>query len=1397
MIAQQTQPQQQEEDDWSQDSAPETEGVTMKATEERKHTQVALQTIPVDLYSKQGKLQVNLLMDPGATGAFMSKRAAEKLSLKGYAVKASITGFGGKRTEQDAVVAKLQIAAQGEKKKHWLQVQVMDDPAASYRPFNWKLHQHRFEHLKNLPLKEPVEGPVEIMIGMEAPHLVSSLIQDVGGYDKASPVARFTRLGWVVGGPTGTTIMGGSDRSAFAFFSRRRWQHPTPGAASKWGSFQFTATGTRDKIAKPAPEPDDARMKLGAKDRDEMLQAQVARMWEVDAAIGRGKTWGEDEDLFKKLKEELVMDGGKYLLPTLWKKDQPRLGNNFKLALDRLKALLDGKKLQDQEVRKQYHQQLKELEDKDYVEVVNTQSPETDKANYLPHFPVIRWDKKSTQVRLIMDGAAKYGKQLCLNDCLHKGPKFINELIAVLMRFRLHNITFAADVKKMFFQIKLHERDRDYHRYLWIKEEAPSKVVVYRWKVHPFGSAASPCIAMFTIKQHASMWKAEFPRAAETVVHSTLVDDNMDSVPTVEEAKQLGKQLIQLYGKAGMELGKVVSNSPDVLGEFPRSMVAPSMEVADMCTKDLQMPLVKALGVYYISHTDEFSFKMETPEEKGNWTKRKILRHEAKLYDPHGLISPHTVRARIILQKLWRGQVGWDEPVPREIEEEWNSWLKATEKLPLIKIPRCLHDTKEDEKQLSHQIHIFCDASGDAYAAAAYVRSTNQHGQHTVRLMMSKGKVAPIHLTSIPRLELLSAEMALDLKHTVTTIMDVREDSFWYWTDSTNVLCWLKADSRVLNTFVGTRVAKIQQNSNVTSWRWVDTTNNPADIPSRGVMANKLQDNPKWLQGPPFLAKDQREWPSHAPEKKDCEEAFREVKKGMAFLQSCTQATAKDGYENNKEVEIQALLNIGEWGKLLRVVAWCRRVKTRKKGTLQMEELKKAEQALVGLMQRTSFQGTLQDLKTIGRITPKSSVEALMPFLDQDSLIRAGSRLQKMEHLPYSVKFPIIIPKDHPFTRLLIEATHRKLLHAGSQHTLNNIQQQYKIVRGTNLVRGVVKGCIICRRKRARPTTQLMAPLPDFRLPQHRVDPFSATALDAAGPFYMKETKGGDIKKVYFALFTCLVYRAVHLEPLFTMSAASFLQAFDRFCARRGVPARVISDNGTNFTAAAAEIKKLWKKAAREFYKEQRPQIQWDFLPPYAPHFGGVHERMVGATKTALYHVFRPNTAVPMENYITALAVVEGILNSRPLTYVSADDDAVDPLTPAHFLNTKEYRATALLPEGADRQSAWRQLQDRLDHFWNRFVTEMQPHLQKMTKWRLKGRSLRPGDVVVFLENNNRGVWPLGRILETREGTDGIVRRVKVLSAGTAHERAVERVMLLLPVESEADAAGQEAGGGF
>lgn len=157
--------------------------------------------------------------------------------------------------------------------------------------------------------------------------------------------------------------------------------------------------------------------------------------------------------------------------------------------------------------------------------------------------------------------------------------------------------------------------------------------------------------------------------------------------------------------------------------------------------------------------------------------------------------------------------------------------------------------------------------------------------------------------------------------------------------------------------------------------------------------------------------------------------------------------------------------------------------------------------------------------------------------------------------------------------------------------------------------------------------------------------------------------------KRYGIIFTCMTTRAVHLEMVESMEMESFLRAYSRFVVHKGKPTHCYSDNETNFTSAAKEISDgiaSWNKA--EFIsKEATKQTTWHFNPSYAPHFGGAWERLIRSAKTALAAVLHGQTTTD-EVLRTALTLVQGLLNSRPLTHVSVDPHDPEALTPYHLL---------------------------------------------------------------------------------------------------------------------------------
>ena len=207
----------------------------------------------------------------------------------------------------------------------------------------------------------------------------------------------------------------------------------------------------------------------------------------------------------------------------------------------------------------------------------------------------------------------------------------------------------------------------------------------------------------------------------------------------------------------------------------------------------------------------------------------------------------------------------------------------------------------------------------------------------------------------------------------------------------------------------------------------------------------------------------------------------------------------------------------------------------------------------------------------------------------------------------------------------------------------------------------------------------------------------------------------------------------------------------------------MISDNGTNFVGAVNELKELVRQLDKD--KIQRTtaqkQVKWNINPPGAPHFGGAHEVMVKAACAVL-----SNSDVTDEELITVVTGAEGLLNSRPLTYQSADikDDVL--LTPNHFLYGQIGGQFA--PENADTtrfnpRKRWRKVQELISRVWSRWLKEYLPMLNTRPKWTEVIKDLKEGDILLVLDPNlPRGQWPLWRILETYPGKDGHSRVVKV-----------------------------------
>ncbi len=259
-----------------------------------------------------------------------------------------------------------------------------------------------------------------------------------------------------------------------------------------------------------------------------------------------------------------------------------------------------------------------------------------------------------------------------------------------------------------------------------------------------------------------------------------------------------------------------------------------------------------------------------------------------------------------------------------------------------------------------------------------------------------------------------------------------------------------------------------------------------------------------------------------------------------------------------------------------------------------------------------------------------------------------GGRLKNADILFSTV----LLNKQHTFTTLLVQAAHRRVQHNGVRETLGEIRVKYGIIKGRSLVKA---RCVVCRRYEGRSIKPPPAPpLPFFRV--NEAPPFSYTAVDYAGPMYVGKQKGDKGKKVWICLFTCCVTRAIHLEIVCDMSTPTFIRALRRFSARRGFPKRILSDNAKTFKAASRFLQTLFSSSEVKDYLANLG-VEWVFNLERAPWWGGVFERMVKSTKRCLRKTIG-RARFSLDEMHTAIVEIEGIINSRPISYLESDDAA-------------------------------------------------------------------------------------------------------------------------------------------
>lgn len=1306
------------------------------ANKQSSNSYVLLSTAVVKVKGEHTEVECRALLDSGSQVNFVTERLVKRLGIPMQPSSVNINGIGATNTRtQHRINVALHSRINGFStplEAFVLPRIISPQPSQFINTDNWSLP-------KNLVLADPTfnrPDKIDILLGAEHYHQLLSI-----GQIKLSeqlPLLQNTVFGWVVSG-------------------KIQAEHRT-------------------------------NVACGVCTADEGLEASIARLWELDEIKTNEKSLSMAErqceqhftqHTFKNHENRFVVKIPFHQSPTA-------LGDSYRVALNRFFSL-ERRLQKNPETRTKYIKFMDEYESMGHMTKISSDAIPS--PNYfIPHHCVLRPESSTTKLRVVFDASAKTTSGHSLNDLMYTGPTVQCDLFSILLRFRFPKFVFTTDVEKMYRQVVISPEDRQFQLIIW-RKDANKPITYYQLNTVTYGTRAAPYLATKCLQKLAEENTVRYPLAAKFLLENFYVDDGLGGADSLVTTLQLQEQLTQIMKESGFNLRKWCANHPQLLRNIPQGDLEVNLDF-----ENTKADSIKTLGLTWLPKDDKLCVKVNVEAIK-RITKRSVTSDLARLFDPLGILSPIIVAAKILIQNLWELKLDWDQSLPEELHTKWLTFRSDLEVLKTLQISRHIFQGGVPEVT---QLHIFTDASEKAYGAAAYIRSVFKNGTIIVRLLCAKSRVAPLKKQTIPRLELCAAVLGAQLAAKITADLQFT-NPIWFWTDSEIVLSWIHSSSALYNTFVANRISIIQETTRAEQWRHVSSKNNPADILSRGISPKALKDCTLWFYGPLFLHGQETVWPPRfIPGSSTNNNLERKRKAPLSLI----VATAEPDfiYKINHKNSFHRLQRIV--GYVLRFINHTRRKRELREAQISLTttELDLSLIPIIKQVQASEFKEDIQQLKRYNELRGACSLSNLSPFLDKNGLIRVGGRLDASS-LAYDSMHQFLIPYNDPISKLIFEMVHKENKHCGAQTLLGIIRQRYWPIKGKLMARATIHRCTICSRAKPVLFNQIMGNLPSTRVTPAR--PFLNAGIDYCGPITVHyKLRGKRPHKAYIAVFCCFATKAVHLELVSDLTTEAFIGALKRFIGRRGHCQNLYCDNATNFIGAKNQLPELTtiihSSDAHEAITNacNKKGIQFNFIPPRAPHFGGLWEAAVKSAKHLLVRSLG-NSSLTYEELETLIIEIEAILNSRPISPMSNDPNDIAALTPGHFLIGEPLTAqidAQAQPTKTSLQTRWKLVSHLKHEFWNRWSRDYLNELQYRNKWQERAKNLKEGDIVIIKEDNVPVMkWPIGRILKIYKGKDEIVRVADVKTASSVFKRAIQYLAPLPKLNDEKEEGQQQS----
>ena len=595
------------------------------------------------------------------------------------------------------------------------------------------------------------------------------------------------------------------------------------------------------------------------------------------------QTKTDEELLFDKcMKDAWSNDAsGRFEVKLPWKIDPATLSNNRNQAISR-SISLERKLSKDPEIEKMFNDQIEEMISLNILSKIDPSYPK----RYLPLLAVVNLERESSKVRVCLDSKSRHsGKSL--NDAFLKGKHDIGDIFQIITRFRCGKYASVGDIRKMFWQIKIHESDQIYHGVIHKGETFVFTRVC-------FGNKPSPPIADASMVKMAHHGHESHPLASNALINNRFMDDLLNANSNAKVLKTIRNEVTELIGKFGFDVKEWFSNHP-MIGSVQK--------------------MKKVLGIRWDMENDTLGAGINASSKK-LLTKRNVLSRIAEIWDPLGICAGVNLIGKLLFQSIVRLQFSWDQIIENpDLQARWNMWTREIDNCEDLIISRSILPSNEyEQEKMDGELVGFSDASNIGYGCVLYIRWKNfDESAIQVKFLCAKGKVTTIKGNTIPRNELNGAVILTRLAWSAlesikrTELAEYLNNSKVNLnSDSTTVLSWVRSPAINYKPYVKNKIIEIQNLLPSSVWRYVPSTKNKAaDLLSKGCGKRELC---TILEGPDILRIPNKDWPKQP----ECRKSEVDVEK-VALLHIAAVTV------------LEPLLDVekySSWRKLVRVTAY-------------------------------------------------------------------------------------------------------------------------------------------------------------------------------------------------------------------------------------------------------------------------------------------------------------------------------------------------------------------------------------------------------------------------------------------------------------------------------------------